>query len=70
MKDLRSRARDDWFDHVSSYRFDTRISDEAKASAKEYIEENYGKDYVAQTAAARKDNKKFRTHMRQFDLLM
>ena len=36
----------------------TRISDEAKASAKEYIEENYGKDYVAQTAAARKDNKK------------
>ena len=24
----------------------------------EYIEENYGKDYVAQTAAARKDNKK------------
>lgn len=33
----------------------TRISDEVKASAKEYIEENYGKDYVAQTAAARKE---------------
>ena len=48
----------------------TRISDEAKASAKEYIEENYGKDYVAQTAAARKDNKKIQDDMRQFDLLM
>lgn len=36
----------------------TRISDEALGTAKEYIEANYGKDYVASKTSAKKDNKK------------
>ncbi|MCH5268009.1 MAG: type I DNA topoisomerase [Lachnospiraceae bacterium] len=36
----------------------TRISDEAKESAKEYIAENYGEEYLAEGVKSRKDNKK------------
>lgn len=36
----------------------TRISDEAKASAAEYIVENYGKEYLAQGTVKKKDSKK------------
>lgn len=36
----------------------TRISDEAKASASEYIVENYGKEYLAQGTVKKKDSKK------------
>lgn len=36
----------------------TRISDEADASARQYIEETYGKEYAAAPAAAKKTEKK------------
>ncbi len=36
----------------------TRISDEAKVSAAEYIKENYGKEYLAQDTVKKKDSKK------------
>ncbi len=36
----------------------TRVSDEAVASAKEYISKNYGDKYVADKVTAEKDNKK------------
>jgi len=36
----------------------TRISDEALAASKEYIEEKYGKEYVADKTVVKKDNKK------------
>lgn len=36
----------------------TRISDEAQASAAEYIEKNFGKNYLAGTAKSKKDGKK------------
>lgn len=36
----------------------TRVSDEAKASAAEYIEENYGKEYLGGQTVRKKDSKK------------
>ncbi len=36
----------------------TRISEEAKKSAKEYIEKNYGSEYLAHNAEKKKDDKK------------
>ncbi len=36
----------------------TRISNEALEASKEYIEENYGKNYVAKSTVSKKDNKK------------
>lgn len=45
----------------------TRISEEAKQSAAEYIKENYGEDYLNQEEKSKKNSKRFRMHMRLSD---
>lgn len=43
----------------------TRISDEADASARAYVEENYGKEYVSAAVQEKKSGKRSRMLMRQ-----
>ena len=43
----------------------TRVSDEAAASSRDYIIQNYGAEYAAETITEKKKNKRYKTRMKQ-----